>query len=498
MGRRVVVTAIVVAIAVVAIVWWWPRDAPASSTPPPVGADATDATPARPAETARARVLLGEITDADGAPIAGAGVGVIVAGREARRVVSDAEGRFSLDDLPGAVEALTFSADGYVDARVDGASLPAQAEAFWSQALQPAADRRVILVKSGDDVVAGARLFRADPLPARAAEAVALSDARGRAFVGADVAGVPLIAAHPAHGAAFVARGVDGDVATLPAAARLQVVIVDERRTPVAGARVLVRAMPPPGTDPLAVALRLAQARVDDIVTDEAGHADWLVADGDVVVEVAAAGYRPVRREERARRERPGVVEVRLATSPVVVGVVVDAGSGEPVVGAVVRGDTGGRLGAEAITDDDGRFELTGFDARPSSLTVRKRGFRTLTVGSVDGAASRLDPLRLELSRGAGDQVVGVGVSVGLQEGRVTIRGVEPGSPAEAAGLVVGDVVVAVDGVTLGDDLADVTGRIRGQPGTSVRLGVVGESGARRDVDIERAVIAVQARGRRR
>jgi hypothetical protein len=259
-----------------------------------------------------------------------------------------------------------------------------------------------------------------------------------------------------------------------------------------------VRTVSPSGTDPLAVALRLVQARIDDVDTDASGHVDWQVADGDVVVEVAADGFRPVRREERARRERPGVIEVRLSTSPVVAGVVIDVDTGAPVEGAVVRGDAGGRLAAEAHTDADGRFELTGFDARPSSLTVRRRGYRTLTIGSIDGAASRLERLRLELTPGTGDQVVGVGVAVGLQEGRVTVRSVEPGSPAEAAGLGAGDVIVSVDGVSLGDDLAEVTGRIRGQPGTNVRLGIVDAQGSRRELDIERAVIAVQARGRRR
>jgi len=499
MGRRVVVAAIAVVIAVVALLWWWPR--PPASTPPgpianvvDVGTDDADADSRPPGVTARARVLLGEVVDDGGVTIAGASVAVVVGGREVRRTVTDGDGRFSLDELPADLEALTFAAEGYVAARVDGAALPQHGEAFWSQTLQAAPGRRVVVVRSGDTLVAGARLFRADPLPARAADAVALSDDRGRAFVGADLKDVALIAAHPAHGAATVS----GDVAELPAPARLQVIVVDEGRAPVAGARVLIRTAPPPGTDPLTTALRLVQARLDDAETDAAGRVDWQVADGDVVVEVAADGYRPVRREERARRERPGVIEVRLSTSPVVVGVVVDVGSGAPVEGAVVRGDAGGRLAAEARTDADGRFELTGFDARPSSLTVRRRGYRALTVGSIDGAASRLEPLRLELTPGAGDQVVGVGVSVGLQEGRVTVRSVEPGSPAEAAGLVAGDVIVSVDGVSLGDDLAEVTGRIRGQPGTRVRLGVVDAQGSRRDLDIERAVIAVQARGRRR
>jgi hypothetical protein len=496
MDRRVVVAAIFVVTAVAALLWWWPRTPAASGAVAAVEGDVIDANAGFDAapSTIRHRVLLGEVVDDDGVIIAGASVAVVAGGREVRRTVTDGDGRFSLDELPGEIEALTFAAEGYVAVRIASPTLPPQGEAFWSQALQPAPGRRVVVVRSGDTLVAGARLFRADPLPARAAEAVALSDNRGRAFVGGELRDAVLLAAHPAHGAA----NVMGDVAELPAPATLQVVVVDEDRAPVAGAHVLVRTVSPSGTDPLAVAQRLVQARIDDVDTDASGRVDWQVADGDVVVEVAADGFRPVRREERARRERPGVIEVRLSTSPVVAGVVIDVDTGAPVEGAVVRGDAGGRLAAEAHTDADGRFELTGFDARPSSLTVRRRGYRTLTIGSIDGAASRLERLRLELTPGTGDQVVGVGVAVGLQEGRVTVRSVEPGSPAEAAGLGAGDVIVSVDGVSLGDDLAEVTGRIRGQPGTNVRLGIVDAQGSRRDLDIERAVIAVQARGRRR
>jgi membrane-associated protease RseP (regulator of RpoE activity) len=494
MGRRGVVAVIVAAI--IGVVAWLPRATPTLSARVAAAAGDADDDPGRRrrADRPRERVLLGEVVDGDGRAIAGASVAVVVGDREVRRTVTDDEGRFSFDALPADIARLAFSAEGYLTVHVEGTALPTQTEAFWSQTLHPAPGRRLVLVRSGNDVVSGARIFRADRLPTRAAEALAVSDDRGRAFVGADLDDVALIAAHPAHGAVRV----EGDVAVLPAAARLQVRVVDERRAPVAGARVLVRAVPPTGTDPLALALRLVQGRLDDVRTDDDGRADWRVPDGDVVVEVVAAGYRPARREERARRERPGVVEIRLATSPIVTGVVVDADSGEAIAGASVRGDAGGRLGAEAITDEDGRFELTGLDARPSSLTVRKRGYQTLTIGGVDGAASRLEAVRLELHRGRGDQVVGIGVSIGLQDDRVTIHAVEPGSPAEAAGLVAGEVIVAVDGVALGSDLAEVTGRIRGQPGTPVRLGIVDENGARRDVEIERAVIAVRARGRRR
>lgn len=486
-----------VALVIAGVVWLWPTKTLPSTTTTET-ATATTTTPddatRLPRVKARSRVLLGEVTDAGGVGIAGAVVSVVTGEREVARAIADRDGRFSLEPFPEVVTSLTFSAEGWLPATVEGSAVPALVEAFWSQVLAPDPARRTITVRAGDELVANARIFLVEPLPARAAEAVAVSDEQGRAFVGRDVAGA-LMAAHPAHGAAFVRD----DVATLPAGGSLQVVIVDEDRRPVAGARVLVRATGQvAATDPLAVATRVAQGRTDEAASDEQGVVLWPAAEGDVVVDVVAAGHRPARREERVRAGRVTVVEVRLDESPTVVGVVIDAASGEPVPGATVSSDAGGRLTASATTDAEGRFELAGFDARPSSLTVRQRGYSTLTVGSIDGAASRLDPLRLELTKGRGDQVVGIGVTVGLQEGKVLVRSVEAGSPAEEAGLLAGDVIAVVDGVTLGTDLADVTGRIRGQPGTRVRLGVVGQTGARRDVEIERQVIAVQARGRRR
>jgi carboxyl-terminal processing protease len=69
------------------------------------------------------------------------------------------------------------------------------------------------------------------------------------------------------------------------------------------------------------------------------------------------------------------------------------------------------------------------------------------------------------------------------------------GSPAEAADLKTGDIIVAVDGQsTVDHDLDEVAGWIRGEAGSTVLLTVQeGVDGAPRELSIVRAEVAVEA-----
>jgi carboxyl-terminal processing protease len=68
----------------------------------------------------------------------------------------------------------------------------------------------------------------------------------------------------------------------------------------------------------------------------------------------------------------------------------------------------------------------------------------------------------------------GIGATVNMQDGRIIIVRPLDGSPAERAGLLPGDLILEVDGVSiLGMNLLDAIGLIRGPEGTSVRLTVV-------------------------
>jgi carboxyl-terminal processing protease len=71
----------------------------------------------------------------------------------------------------------------------------------------------------------------------------------------------------------------------------------------------------------------------------------------------------------------------------------------------------------------------------------------------------------------------GVGIQVDVKDGKLTVVSPIEGSPAEAAGLVPGDVVLAVDGKSIvGKTLNDTVGLIRGPRGTDVTL-TIGRQG---------------------
>lgn len=73
-----------------------------------------------------------------------------------------------------------------------------------------------------------------------------------------------------------------------------------------------------------------------------------------------------------------------------------------------------------------------------------------------------------------GDEVVGIGVSVLSQNGRIVVSQPVPGSPAEKAGIRAGDIIVAADGIELKDMVLDeAIEYIRGTEGTSVRITVM-------------------------
>jgi len=64
-----------------------------------------------------------------------------------------------------------------------------------------------------------------------------------------------------------------------------------------------------------------------------------------------------------------------------------------------------------------------------------------------------------------------VGIQIERAEEGLQVRGIAVGSPAEAAGIEKGDMLIAVDGASLEDlDLVAVTKLLEGREGTTVRL----------------------------
>ncbi len=88
----------------------------------------------------------------------------------------------------------------------------------------------------------------------------------------------------------------------------------------------------------------------------------------------------------------------------------------------------------------------------------------------------------------------GVGVEIGVRNGLITVIAPLEGSPADAAGVLEGDVIVAVDDDPITQDMSidDVVQRIRGPKGATVILTVIhqGENDTQ-DISVVRQTIAV-------
>ena len=125
-----------------------------------------------------------------------------------------------------------------------------------------------------------------------------------------------------------------------------------------------------------------------------------------------------------------------------------------------------------------------------SDLTVRARNLAPLaeTAGSdaiheafIDSALLTLDrfshyanPTDAADLRAEREGFGGIGIDIEPHPKGARIQGLEPNHPAAREGLLVGDVIVQVDGADIaGESLRDITHRLRGPQGTPVDLTII-------------------------
>jgi len=87
---------------------------------------------------------------------------------------------------------------------------------------------------------------------------------------------------------------------------------------------------------------------------------------------------------------------------------------------------------------------------------------------------------------------VGIGVTVdsASREEGLLVQSVTRDGPADKAGVLAGDVITAVDGVSIaGEAREEASDRIRGEEGTKVTLTLLGEDGASREAVCTRATL---------
>ncbi len=127
---------------------------------------------------------------------------------------------------------------------------------------------------------------------------------------------------------------------------------------------------------------------------------------------------------------------------------------------------------------------------------------RTLVESAIRGVIGELDSHSRYLDENDYEDIristtgsySGVGLDVTLEDGRVTVVSPLPGAPAARAGILPGDVVVAVDDVEVTKENAESTvNRMRGRPGTDVQLAVERDGASTRlEFELTRADIRVR------
>jgi carboxyl-terminal processing protease len=127
----------------------------------------------------------------------------------------------------------------------------------------------------------------------------------------------------------------------------------------------------------------------------------------------------------------------------------------------------------------------------------------TLVYGAIRGMVRALDPhseyldpdeYRVLVSDTRG-RFAGIGVEIDVRDGWLTVSAVFPGSPAERAGVRVGDRFLAIDGHRARDmPIEEAVRRMRGEPQSEVRVALRREDqGPQIDLLMRREMLSVDA-----
>ncbi|MDR0966821.1 MAG: carboxypeptidase regulatory-like domain-containing protein [Myxococcales bacterium] len=203
-------------------------------------------------------------------------------------------------------------------------------------------------------------------------------------------------------------------------------------------------------------------------------------------VKVSAPGQRGTTLQAvEVRPNRLGRLDLRLEQSVELTGEVLSEADGSPIAGAIVASDVSLLMaftraapvtdGAWARTDAEGAFHLTGLAPSGDSLTlfVEKKGFhpKGQSVATSGPRVRLLLTPKTSEEASLPDEIVGIGLSFFLKDERFTVGSVMPFSPAQAAGIQMGDELIRIDGQAVaGQPLAAIANAIRGVIGTTVHL----------------------------
>ncbi|HEX8951175.1 MAG TPA: carboxypeptidase regulatory-like domain-containing protein, partial [Polyangia bacterium] len=192
-------------------------------------------------------------------------------------------------------------------------------------------------------------------------------------------------------------------------------------------------------------------------VIDVDGRYALPLVPGSYVVSAAARGFARAPDRTVEIGDSGADADFTLARGSRIFGRVVERGSGKPIAGATVAfeghalGDDIG-LQTDVASGADGSFSLEGLPSGRQSLDVQAVGHNGRLLGALlvpeEGA---LGPLTVDLAPTApgeepSTEFVGIGATLSARAEGMIVVNVNPAGGAAEAGLVGGDIVLAIDG----------------------------------------------------
>jgi hypothetical protein len=437
-----------------------------------------------------ANAVRGTVVDTEDHPVAGAAVFAEGVPWIARGATSDADGTFRLALVPDGVTSLVAVARGYKTAR---APVPRAVDSL-ERVVRVRLEKAAALagdVRDPDGNAVRARVVACEGQPS---EATAVSGDDGTFELPPSTIGCEAVAQHDEFEASDAVALVEGHriALRLKPGGAIEGAVVQENGAAVESFTIGIESF----SGAQSRSLRSKPTRkVDD---PRGAFRLEKLAPGHYVIGAGAPGMAPGRSAgvDVAGGATTTGVRIVMPSGGSVVGHVFDEHHA-PLDGVELRFDAVSNVidsSARAQTDAAGRYRLDGAPMGLLTLRAEKAGYRVRMLSGLQVASRGTLTRDLTLNAidgGAGLEFGGVGANLSQAPEGLAFAAVFPGEPAERAGLLAGDRILAIDAETAdGMSLADALQRLRGEAGTTVGVSVQRpKTGETVDVLIERAVI---------